>query len=631
MTSLMNTGRQGAKSFILLLLAALGGIGYGVTADAIPLDVSGSIGYDFRSLNDPQGMQTIDNQLLGTLNLSSYIWRPWLATTEMALTATFDSTDYDNSASNTNTKILTGELHLNVLPQSRTPFQLMFDESDSRVDNFSVDQPLVIYKDQYKTRRLELLQSYITDGGNRFAASYDRNTYDSRNTGNFLSNKFGLEGDVRLPHNHFVGNGNWEFLKQTSDAQPQTVDTNKAYKTFFNLNHFWYPSSAVRVDSMVSYNNSRNNVDLPDLSSNQLQDSTTDLAQLSSFIFYRPEQRPLTLSGGVRFYDLATSSSIPAYSSQLTDAQNISSGAGQNLSNDLKTMSMSATGGGIYQYTKNLRFDANVDVSTTRTNDRSTNYPNPSNTGYIVSTQERAGALYQSDIIDLMRFNYQWFTDLSGSNEVSQGDSVQRGVWSLSHNGQRAWTTSPDSMLSVSLSQSFSEDYTSVVQDGTDKFAHQLTDSGYLTWNQSAWNGTTTLRLTLSDIRDLANMDNQQQLANFQATRTQEISRRANLTGDLTVQNVHQSYVGQAGASSVTTATGRLNFTYRELFGVNQLDFLSDLYVSRASRDATLDRGEWENRLTYNVGQLYTSASYRLIRIDSDTFDLIYFQISRHF
>ncbi len=629
MTSLMNTGRQGAKSFILLSLAALAGMGYSVSADAIPIDVSGSVGYDFRSLKDPQGTQTIDHQLLGTLNISTFIWRPWLATTELAFTGTFDDTKYDNSSSTAKTEILTGEMHLNVLPQSRSPFQLIFTESDSRVDNFSVDQPLVTFKDQYKTRRLQLMQSYITDGGNRFQGIYDRNTYDSKNTGNFSSDKFGLEGDIRLPRNHIIGNANYETLTQTSDAQPETIDTHKQDKAYFNINHFWYPTSAIRVDSMVSYNNSTENVNLPLLSSNQLQDSTTDLAQLSSFVFYRPEQRPLTLSGGMRIYDLKTSSSIPDLSTQLNNTQNITPGTGPNISNDLKNFSVSLTGGGIYQYTKNLRFDANLDMSTNKTDNSSTNYPGQSDTTF--STQERAGVLYQSDIIDLKHFNYQWFTDLSGSNETSDGKNVHRGVLTLSHNGQRAWTTSPDSMFSVSLSQSLSEDYTSVMQDGGNKLADQLNHSVYLTWNQSAWNGTTTLRLTASDIRDLANMDNQQQLANFQATRNQTINRRSSLTGDLTIQNVHQHYVGQAGASSVTTATGRLNFTYRELFGVSQLDYLSDLYVSRASSDATLDRGEWENRLTYNVGQLYASASYRFIQISGDTFDLIYFQLSRHF
>ena len=315
MTSLMNTGRQGAKSFILLSLAALAGMGYSVSADAIPIDVSGSVGYDFRSLKDPQGTQTIDNQLLGTLNISTFIWRPWLATTELAFTGTFDDTKYDNSSSTAKTEILTGEMHLNVLPQSRSPFQLIFTESDSRVDNFSVDQPLVTFKDQYKTRRLQLMQSYITDGGNRFQGIYDRNTYDSKNTGNFSSDKFGLEGDIRLPRNHIIGNANYETLTQTSDAQPETIDTHKQDKAYFNINHFWYPTSAIRVDSMVSYNNSTENVNLPLLSSNQLQDSTTDLAQLSSFVFYRPEQRPLTLSGGMRIYDLKTSSSIPDLSS----------------------------------------------------------------------------------------------------------------------------------------------------------------------------------------------------------------------------------------------------------------------------------------------------------------------------
>ena len=237
MTSLMNTGRPGAKLFILLSLAVLAGAGVPALAE-IPVEAHGSIGYNFRSLQDPQGQRTIDNQLLGTLNLSSFIWEPWLATTEVNLTGTMDHADYNGNASNANTDILTGEIHLNLLPQSRSPFQLIYAQSDSRVDNFSVDQPLVVYKDEYQTKQLQLMQSYITDDGHRLMGQYDRTSYDSEHSGNYVDNKFSLEGDFHLPRNHLLGSASYESLNHVSDASPQTVDSHSSNRIFLDLNHF---------------------------------------------------------------------------------------------------------------------------------------------------------------------------------------------------------------------------------------------------------------------------------------------------------------------------------------------------------------------------------------------------------
>jgi len=601
----MNTGRQGAKLLILLfLITALAGIGEATFASAIPVDVSGSIGYNFRSLKGPAGRDTVDNQVLGTLNLSSYIWRPWLATTQLRLTGTYDNSNYNQDSARANSKIFTGQLILNALPRSRTPFQLNYTESDSRLSNFSVQDPLVTYKDEFKIKALRLKQSYLTDSGNRYQAFYSTQHYDSHKTGKFVDDKYGITSDVRLPRHHILGNANYETISQSPGADStQVLDKNYTDKAFFNVSHFWYPTEALRVDSHVSYYNTKVDTRLPPQGSNYLQNEDQNIAQLTSFVFWRPVQQPLSLSGGIRIFD----------------ARNSASTGGIN--NSLHTFNFSATAGGIYQYTKNLRFNGNFGASQSNSENSS-----------VLTTQERGGALYQSDIVDLKGFNYQWFTDFNAAstNTTGGGGNVQNTALTLSHDIRRAWSTGQSSMLSMSLSQSLSEDYQSNIVNAS-HWTHYLTHSGYLTWNQSAWNGTTSVRLTLSDARDIANMANQQQLENFQATRTQQINRRSTLTGNLTLTNVHQSYLGHTGESNVTTASGRVNFNYRQLFGIPELQYVSYVYYAAASRSHNNGRGQWDNRLKYTIGQLYASFDYRFIRTGGETFDLIYVQVARHF
>lgn len=105
------------------------------------VDVSGSVGYALRSLSGSSNLDTTSNQLRGVVNARSYIWQPWFATADASLRFTRDSSDYEGGGASTDTSILSGDLDLNVLAQSRTPFSLSYSASDSRVDTISCPAP----------------------------------------------------------------------------------------------------------------------------------------------------------------------------------------------------------------------------------------------------------------------------------------------------------------------------------------------------------------------------------------------------------------------------------------------------------------------------------------------------------
>ena len=175
-----DTFRAGECIIRLLPLCALL---WSVGVMALPVDMSGSVGYSYRSLNTELS-DTTSNQLLGILRASSYIWQPWFATAEGGVTFAADNsklTDSQNGnrSATSNSKILSGDAVLNVLPQSQTPFRLSYQATDSRVDNTTIDNPLIrLSGEDYKTTNLDVSQSYITDAGHRIQARYGNRTWD---------------------------------------------------------------------------------------------------------------------------------------------------------------------------------------------------------------------------------------------------------------------------------------------------------------------------------------------------------------------------------------------------------------------------------------------------------------------
>ncbi|MBK8161771.1 MAG: hypothetical protein IPK65_01045 [Gammaproteobacteria bacterium] len=227
------------------------------------LDLSGSVGYALRTLRGSSSLDTTSNQLRGVVNARSYIWQPWFATADASLRFTQDSSDYDGGASSTDTSIVSGDLDLNVLSQSRTPFSLTYNASDSRVDVISLASPLTTLGSQeFQTRRLALKQSYFTEQGDRFQARYDRNKWSARDGDSYEDYLFGVEMDLRRQRHTLTAKTSYQETER--NVLDQNTET-----TVFNVDHFYHPGRALRVDSMASYYGTDTASDQPLNSTNQ--------------------------------------------------------------------------------------------------------------------------------------------------------------------------------------------------------------------------------------------------------------------------------------------------------------------------------------------------------------------------
>ena len=565
-----------------------------------PVEWGGDVGYSLRLLRGDNSGDATSNQLRGSVTGKTWLWEPWLATVNLGLRGTWDDTQYDRPglSSSNYASIITGDLDLGILPRSKTPFQLTYRHSDSRVDIIHVDNPLTTLGGQeFSTSRLSMKQSYFTDSGHRFQLRYDNNQRDS-NLDSYNDWLFGGEMSLRLPRQSVQAKASY----QESDT---SVLNQKTKTSLLNIDHFYYPTRDLRIDSMFSTFNTERTSDQPLYSTNKA-DSTTDLGQISSFVFWRPENRQLSISGGVRLYGLDSTSTGTSVGSPST-------------TNTVKVDNLSATAGLLYQYTKNLRFDANADYSVNNTEDQD-----------VTSTKQRGGALYQSDLYNVFSgFTYQWYASLSLFQRESDFDSNDGNTVGLGHDIQRVWLNDKFTSWRVSASQAWTR--SAQTTNDVDTETDQLTHSASIAWDQHNDSASSMIQLTLSDARQSGDSENNQQFANFQALRTQYLDRLSSLSGNLTIQTVRQDFNRLGNSDTVTTATGQINYRHSRIMGVPNLAFLSDLRVSRAATDEGVDRSEWENRLDYAIGLLNTRLSWRLTDLNGDQFSLLYFQVTRQF
>ena len=584
---------EGKRQLSSMLYAAVAALWGAQAAAAVALtDVSGSVGYTFRSITGSDTSDAHSNQLRAALNAQGYLWEPWFANLSAGLRATQDTTSYSAAGTSSRTVILGADLDLNVLSQSRTPFSLSYRISDTRVDSITLPSPLTALGGyDFRTHRLAMRQSYFTEMGDRVQVRFDHGTWESRGLEDYKDHLLGVEYSMRRPQHSLSARASYQ---ETGLA---TIDQDTEIK-LFNVEHFYHPDRALRFDTMASYYDSDSTSRQPLNSTNQ-PNASMSYGQLSNFVFWRPVDRPLSVSAGVRFFDLSSST------------------AGR----EIDQASVSAMAGAFYQYTKNLRFDANVDVTDT------------SAEGVDTAMRQRIGALYQSDLRSIFsHFTYNWHAQASVQNQDTGSDDLVTGMVRLGHDAQRMWMTDGRGTFRLSLSQTVSGVHQSA--DQADVTTQRLDHTGSVSWDLHGESGTTMVHVTLSDSRGFGDQEDSQQFANVQFMRNQTLSLYSMLSGNLTVQMVRRDFNGLRDNDTVT-ATGQVTYRHMGLFDIAQLRFNSDLRLARAATDEGIDRAEWENRLDYVIGLVDASLSWRYISFagenNDDTYNIIYFQVNRRF
>lgn len=597
----------------LLLSCGLVPLGVAQAASASfmgPLETSGFLGYYYRSYTEETGAENVSHQLGGTVNTSTFFGEPWLAIANLSLSLTQDSSESTatTSQSSVDSQLITGDFGLNILPQSRTPFSLSLQTTDSRVDTVETGlTPITFVGEEYSSMYLGLRQSYMTDHGGRYRLNYDYRNWESSGSGDYDDETFGLEADLRKPQHHLLARGSMQTNEHSASSRVND-------SLVLDLSHFYYPVRNFRLDSKVSYYDYERSFLDPLAKDKRL--SSLDMTQLTSNAFWRPADYPLSFTAGIRLYSMAGSES------------NVS---GADVSN------LALNSGLFYQVSQNLRLDANF----------SSLY------GEIDGVQDdvhrqAGGLLYQTDLEEVLGFMYQAYLDGDFVHNVDVADD--RNSWSLAlgHGlGRSWWPAERTSTTSLRLNLNQAIAYTGMAGDVlTSSLSWRYDHSATLSFNQRAWGGNSLAQLTFSESWNFTDEETvvtterefYQRLINFQLSRDQDLGRRSSITGDITVQYVQvEDEATEGGAAAVvtergaTTSTGRIIFQHYQMLGVRKLQYASDYAVSNTSTEGAIDRLDWENRLSYSIGKLDTSVSYRLTETDSRNYDLLYFRLMRRF
>lgn len=621
--------------FVLLLMPW----GRGVLAKewVPPLTISGSLGLNYRTLTSPEGRRTVSRQGLGSLYASSYLYRPWLATTDMALTLALDASESEGGRSQNvenKSSVLAGVINLNILPKSRTPFSLRYSRTDTRVDSaaLSSDALIVLGGGDATTNKLGLTQSYVAEGGHRARLVYDNNRWESDNNGIYEDQTAAINIELLGLKQRLTLNG-----KVNEASRSRTASINES--TLVDAVHYYYPTKSLRVDTRASVYDMERGFDVP---SSNMQGGTlsSQVNQFSSSVYYRPyNNSPWSLSAGARVFDMAGNNA-----GSLNDSKNFS-----------------ATSGGYYQYNRRLRFSFNAsyskgdsdrdrgrDPNTIPTSDPTLPTSDRNTTSTEVSRQ-RIGALFQSDTHAFWKAKYYWFADASFDN-VSRKQTISQEMdplseqmldsndqyyaASLGHSLSRSWFTEGGAVFRTSLSQSLSEGYSAESGDNALREETSLT----LNWIKNVGGGSTYVQLTGSQGMDFRNTETigERYMVWFQANHEQRISRRSTLSGNVSAQYVLHDFESAVTDSEITTTTVQVNYRNRAIFSIPKLGFSSNLRLSRASEERGIDYYEWENRFDHIIGQLTSSLSHRIIENNNQEYGdqrytLFLFSVERRF
>ncbi|MEO5660031.1 MAG: hypothetical protein ABIQ90_09560 [Polaromonas sp.] len=561
-----------------------------------PVRFGGSVSYDLRR-DSSDGQSSTQSGLNTTLNASTqtFLWQPWFAqlSGNVGLTmsritshSNSNATDISNTNSSKNV-FLTGGGQLSILPVSRFPFEAHFERSDSRVSN-----ELAI-GNGYASQRFGFTQHYTRQQGDSMIG-WDRNTQTSARNGRDQQDTWVLNASQNMDKQHMQLTGNRSLNKHENTGE-------SAVQNNVTLQHSYTPNPSFSVESMGNLSQSGYHLVQAD---NQQGDNKTRITQLSSLAFWRPDDQPLTVTGGARLFTLASETNNGASVGNIS-TRNANFNLGVN-----------------YELSKFTRLNAGANVNLITTNGLTSN-----------NTNQTIGASYQPDFIEWGNFRYNWSTSGSFVNSTGTDDSSRQLTLQLSHGLSRSYTLSPSSNVSMDVTQSI----TALTSSGTSNQSfssdgsltnnagstQRLTHSGSLSWSLSKEPGDAMLRLSASDSRTIGGKQDYFQFINLQASSNLPTGDYSSWTGNLTIQAVRQSAtiigntsvlgISEQNANEqhgfVTTSSGSVTYQHQRVFGMRRLRFVSDLRLNSQALLPLLggpqdqETAGWENRLDYSIGR----------------------------
>lgn len=545
-----------------------------------PIRFWGDVTYQSRVEDYREGEDQWENLLTLNLRGDSYLWQPWFMQVNGGLGLTFDHLQRETAGTSTG-HIVTGDAQLRFLPMSRFPFEARYLRTDSRVTGEAIGSL------PYTNTRYGISQQYRSpEGSFVMQGAWDKNIQTMQGQADDVSDIITFMAGKSFRHNRL------KFDVKREDARRRSSRSNYRNDNVV-LRHTYRPSGAFSMENMLSY------LELDDQVSTFA--SLTRQVQMTSNAFWRPANRKLSGTLGLRYFNNALESA-----SQATD-------------ND----SLNAYGGINYNLTPYLRFRGTLTAKAVRANGEQLN----------VSTQTLSVA-YNPAYIPLGRYQYRWYGTTGLTNRMEEQYGGQHLNLTLGHNVQRSFQLRPREEFSFQFSQSINGDYDTRLDS-----RNRLNHSASFTWRKGRGLGQAYMRLLASDARTVGGDGPREiyQLINYQLNGTYSFGPWSALTGNLTINANKNVTAASTYDGFATTASGSLVYRHIRAFDIYRLQFQSDLRISNqleSPRNVFTQKQEsvvWISRFDYVLGRLSLRLSLRMSEINRNRYNVLMFQARRYF
>lgn len=570
-------------------------------AELAPIDHDGYLEYRYRLTRNELGLGSDQHLATWRARASTFVWQPYILTLDGNVGLT-RSRNQDSKNQNDGT-IVTGAIAANAFARSTFPLRLYFESRDSRVDGD-------VFDSDFTTRNWGFLQQLASRrNGGRIALEYRASDTDEITVnGRTEKRNFGSEL-WQLTGNRAFGRNDFRLLtslrKLERDAPLQTRD-----RTLLSLRHQFRGGLRFNIDDTLFYSDERLNLH----GSEQLR----RFLQFNGYSNWRPDtEKPLIVIGRLV-------------------AQGVESGNGTTRSSHNYLMSGTAT----YQYSPQVTFAGSAGF----------NGSGGDSTDSRTGTFQRLRGTYRSRPLGLGSMLYNWGATLDlGNRRDSNGvvETVQSVGAGLDQGLSRVANLGAGRQLQFSLTQSLAS-----LSDTQDRQEQSLVHTAYATYSRQRGRSTGYLRLSLSDRRLYGDRRDEFRLASLQASSRMQLSRTRSVNGGFSIQFSNSNTPMMMGGDMADAPMmDRDSFTYsvnlsyadRELFGVNQLNFLSDLrYLSAEFRDddpfgredefdPSRSDSSWRNELTYRIGLLELRALAEVRDINGRWNSQAFFSVRRYY
>jgi len=558
-----------------------------------PIMQYGYLGYDFSMVKSDESTSNTHNALVNW-NIASYFIKPYIAQYSGGLTFHYSLANASGTGDNTRKSIF-GNLLFKLFPMSHFPFELYWNEEQSKSDQEQFDLTT-------SRRTYGLMQRYTSRNNTSTQLRIEQNeqTFDDRVD---EKNQFGRNSlanlDITMPLGAWGLNWRNQYRK---DENSRSQSSNKRW--FSVLRHSWRPGVHFSMNGFTSYRDTTR--------SRQSGFSTQDRrAEFNNYLNWRPPtKRPLFISSTFRHIEFLGGNS---------DSDGPSGGT------SVLTANMN------YLFNDRLSFFANANGAVIRAED-----DEDLRTGALVEGR------FQSAVYRWGSFAYRWDTAL-GARWDDQNDEfgkVFTGVGRLGHSLDKVFFSGPQPLI-VRFSQFLS------ALEGTDGQSTQnLTQSLSLNWNRNSTRRSTVLSFNITDNRSqggggrVGDQNRNIQLATLLFSQTENLSRQSRLTGSISVQARNQNFGLESDEVFTPSGTADISYFNRMLFRVPFLQYRSSLRWYSSDFTASLDDPSgatgteglfWENRLDYTLGRLNFRLFLRFSRVNDIDRNLIFFSVRRHF